>query len=118
MASTCASIARASARAVFSRASESASSASASARARTSAAHRGERPGPPRRSRDMLPCMPPAAPSTRAPALAEVVRALERADGEPAPPRFTDPFDLILLENASYLVDDERREAVFEGLSA
>ena len=61
----------------------------------------------------MLPCMSPAAPSTRAPTLAEIVLALEAAYGKPAPPRFTDPFDLILLENASYLVDDERRAAVF-----
>lgn len=48
--------------------------------------------------------------------LAEAVAALAAKYGTPAPPRWTDPFELVILENASYLVDDGRRAEVFEAL--
>jgi len=38
--------------------------------------------------------------------------------GEPEPPLATDPFERVLWENVGYLVDDERRRAVFERLRA
>ena len=49
--------------------------------------------------------------------LATVVTALEKVYGPPRA-RVTDPFQMILLENASYLVDDARREETFERLRA
>lgn len=48
--------------------------------------------------------------------LPDVVARLERRHGRPAPPRVTDPWEQIVLENASYLVDDDRRMRVFERL--
>jgi endonuclease III len=47
------------------------------------------------------------------PKLREVVAALESAYGKPAPFPSRDPWELILRENASYLVDDATREKVF-----
>ena len=52
----------------------------------------------------------------RRPKLTDIVAALERRYGPPAPPAVTDPWEQIVLENASYLVDDERRRTVFERL--
>jgi endonuclease-3 len=49
--------------------------------------------------------------------LARIVTALQKMYGALAP-RITDPFEMILLENASYLVDDARREETFERLRA
>jgi endonuclease-3 len=36
--------------------------------------------------------------------------------GAPAPPKTTDPFEMILLENVAYLVGDEQREEAFDAL--
>ena len=47
--------------------------------------------------------------------LAQVVKSLEAVYGK-HPPRVTDPFEMILLENAAYLVDDARRRETFERL--
>lgn len=52
---------------------------------------------------------------TGRPSLIEIVRELGRVYGNVSVPELT-PFELILLENASYLVDDDRRWAVFEKL--
>jgi endonuclease-3 len=52
----------------------------------------------------------------RTPALSRVIAGLEAQYGKPAPPRVRDPFGMIVLENAAYLVDDERRYEVFEAL--
>jgi endonuclease III len=49
--------------------------------------------------------------------LVKIVTALEKMYGAAAP-RVTDPFEMILLENASYLVDDERRHETLERLRA
>ncbi len=43
-----------------------------------------------------------------------IARLLERY-GRPRPP-LADPFELVLLENCAYLVDDERRAAAFRRL--
>src|SRR5215471_6494336 len=51
-------------------------------------------------------------------ALAQVVKLMTRQHGLPEPPTITDPFEQILFENASYLVDDERRARVFAALAA
>lgn len=53
--------------------------------------------------------------STR-PKLRDVVTALEKTYGKPAPFPSRDPWELILRENASYLVDDATREEVFLSL--
>jgi endonuclease III len=50
------------------------------------------------------------------PKLRDVVAALEKAYGKPAPFPSRDPWELILRENASYLVDDATREKVFQSL--
>jgi endonuclease III len=52
------------------------------------------------------------------PKLKDVVAALERFHGKPAPFPSRDPWELILRENASYLVDDATREEVFRSLKA
>jgi endonuclease III len=49
--------------------------------------------------------------------LKDVVRELEEVYGARRP-HVTDPFKMILLENAAYLVDDARREETFELLRA
>lgn len=36
--------------------------------------------------------------------------------GWPSPPQITDPFEMIVFDNIAYLVNNERREAVFESL--
>jgi endonuclease III len=45
----------------------------------------------------------------------EVMQRLQSTYGRPKPPK-SDPFELILWENAVYLLSDERREAAFEAL--
>ena len=47
---------------------------------------------------------------------ADVIDTLERFYGRPKPPAVTDPLGMILLENAAYLVDDDRRQAAFDTL--
>jgi endonuclease III len=49
--------------------------------------------------------------------LAAIIGALEKIYGPPAL-RITDPFEMIVLENAAYLVDDARRQETFERLRA
>jgi endonuclease III len=41
--------------------------------------------------------------------LPDLISRLEAFYGPPEPPAVTDPFEMILWENAAYLVDDERR---------
>jgi endonuclease III len=50
------------------------------------------------------------------PKLRDVVAALEEASGKGAPFPSRDPWELILRENAAYLVDDATREEVFRSL--
>lgn len=57
----------------------------------------------------------PATPA-RPPHLREIVATLEGLYGVPPPPVTNDPFDLIVLENAAYLVDDERRLTTWRAL--
>jgi endonuclease III len=45
-----------------------------------------------------------------------IVARLQTHHGRPRPPQLTDPLDLILFENAAYLLDDERRAAAFQAL--
>ena len=45
-----------------------------------------------------------------------IIRKLEKFYGRPAPPRITDPLELILYENVAYLADDEKRAAAFAAL--
>ena len=52
------------------------------------------------------------------PRLKEIVAALARFHGKPAPFPSGDPWELILRENAAYLVDDATREEVFRSLKA
>ena len=52
------------------------------------------------------------------PKLKATIAALERLYGKPAPFPSSDPWELILRENASYLVDDATREEVFSSLKA
>jgi endonuclease III len=47
------------------------------------------------------------------PPLRHAVQTLKTLYGRLEPPVTTDPFELILLENAAYLVDDARRAEVF-----
>src|SRR5262249_5262015 len=46
----------------------------------------------------------------------EVIERLEQVYGRPSRPKTADPLEMILFENVAYLVDDKRREAVFEAL--
>jgi len=46
----------------------------------------------------------------------KLVAGLKRQYGEPALPPANGPFELVLWENACYLLPDTRRAAVFEGL--
>lgn len=48
--------------------------------------------------------------------LSRIVDTLRRRYGSPRAPRWTDPWELILAESASYLVDDACRLAVFRTL--
>ena len=50
--------------------------------------------------------------------LKTIAAALEKFHGKPAPLPSADPWELILRENASYLVDDSTREEVFRSLKA
>lgn len=52
----------------------------------------------------------------RALSLADVVSRLEALYGPPAPPAISDPFEMIVADSASYLVDDDRRARVFSRL--
>lgn len=52
------------------------------------------------------------------PKLGEVVAALEKFHGKPAPFPSNDPWELILRESVAYLVDDETRDEVFRSLQA
>ena len=52
------------------------------------------------------------------PKLKTTIAALERLYGKLAPFPSNDPWELILRENASYLVDDATREEVFSSLKA
>jgi endonuclease-3 len=46
----------------------------------------------------------------------KLVTKLKKKYGEPALPPARGPFELVMWENACYLLPDERRAAVFEGL--
>jgi len=48
--------------------------------------------------------------------LRKIIAQLAAHYGKPQPSITTDPFELILLENIAYLVNDERREAAFKML--
>ncbi len=50
------------------------------------------------------------------PDLKKLVSGLKRHYGEPSVPPARGPFELVLWENACYLLPDQRRAAVFEGL--
>src|ERR1039457_5758622 len=50
------------------------------------------------------------------PDLKKIIGLLKKHYGEPALPPAHGPFELVLWENACYLLSDERRAAVFEGL--
>jgi endonuclease III len=45
-----------------------------------------------------------------------MIQKLKQFYGEPTPPKTSDPFEQILLENIAYLVDDARRERALEHL--
>jgi endonuclease III len=51
-----------------------------------------------------------------APDFKKIVRKLESFYGELQSPKVTDPFELILWENVAYLVEDAKREKIFEEL--
>jgi endonuclease III len=46
----------------------------------------------------------------------KLIERLQKQYGEPAQPPARGPFELVLWENACYLLPDERRREVFEGL--
>ena len=50
------------------------------------------------------------------PQFRKLMGKLQKAHGEPALPPARGPFELVMWENACYLLSDERRAAVFEGL--
>lgn len=50
------------------------------------------------------------------PELKKLIAKLRKAHGDPALPQARGPFELVMWENACYLLSDERRAAVFEGL--
>lgn len=52
------------------------------------------------------------------PELRKLLSRLKRHYGDPALPPAKGPFELVLWENACYLLPDTRRAAVFEGLRA
>jgi endonuclease III len=49
-------------------------------------------------------------------ALAKILRRLRDAFGAPEPPAIRDPFAVVIWENCAYLVDDDKRAAVFRAL--
>jgi len=52
------------------------------------------------------------------PEFKKLVARLKGHYGEPALPPAKGPFELVMWENACYLLPDDRREAVFEGIRA
>jgi endonuclease-3 len=46
----------------------------------------------------------------------KIIARLKKQYGEPALPLARGPFELVMWENSCYLLSDERRAAVFEGL--
>jgi endonuclease-3 len=50
------------------------------------------------------------------PEFKKLIAKLKKAHGEPTLPQARGPFELVMWENACYLLPDERRAAVFEGL--
>ena len=52
------------------------------------------------------------------PGFQKLIARLQRHYGEPKLPPAQGPFELVMWENACYLLSDERRAAVFEGLRA
>ena len=46
----------------------------------------------------------------------KIVAKLKTYYGAPHPPKTSDPFEMILLENVAYLVGDEQREEAFDAL--
>jgi len=48
----------------------------------------------------------------------KLIAGLKRHYGEPPVPVARGPFEMVMWENACYLLSDERRAAVFEGLRA
>lgn len=50
------------------------------------------------------------------PLLSRVLKSLQKFYGRPAPPKITDPVEIILNENVAYLVDDEKRATAFAAL--
>jgi endonuclease III len=50
------------------------------------------------------------------PEFKKLMTRLKKQHGEPALPPARGPFELVMWENACYLLPDERRAAVFEGL--
>ena len=54
--------------------------------------------------------------SRTVPELQKLIAKLKKHYGEPALPPAHGPFELVMWENACYLLPDDRRAAVFEGL--
>jgi len=52
------------------------------------------------------------------PELQKLIARLQKHYGEPEPPPARGPFELVLWENAVYLLPDQRRAAVFDALRA
>jgi endonuclease III len=50
------------------------------------------------------------------PEFKKLIARLEQGYGAPGPPPARGPFELVIWENACYLLPDERRAEVFEGL--
>jgi endonuclease III len=50
------------------------------------------------------------------PELKKLIASLKRHYGKPTPPPARGPFELVMWENACYLLPDDRRAAVFDGL--
>ncbi len=48
--------------------------------------------------------------------LKQIIARLKRTHGPPKLPPARGPFELVMWENACYLLPDDRRTAVFEGL--
>jgi endonuclease III len=46
----------------------------------------------------------------------QILARLEKHYGHPAPPRITDPFQMILYEKLAYLAPDAKRDAAFDAL--
>lgn len=59
---------------------------------------------------------PPVVPATPSASLVEVIAVLARRYSPPAIP--TDPLHQILWENIGYLIDDQKRRALFDRFAA